>query len=213
MDTRNVLKERFFQFLVEPPKKQFRISNLLFLQRTDRAIIVTSLLVSLAFIGAFSFILYSYQKTKEDIFIARKAAIETKLERGNFIREISNLRSFLTFGPQFWYRPIYGVELLDERLLNLLDKKLLSSTKSYCVPYMAGLICDQMSNQLQSENWQELFGSLRVYLMLIGKETFNKKVVSRWFLDRKDLLSELSTLATPYLFKFIFKFQIFQIFN
>jgi type VI protein secretion system component VasK len=195
MDTRYALVERFFQLLVAPPKKQFYASNVFFFYKgANRAIIGTSLLLSFAFIGGLGLVLYSYQKIKADVEIAQNAAMEIKLERGNFAKEISRLRSLVTFRPEFWYRPIYGIELADQRLINLLDKKLLKDTKHYCVPYMMNLIRNQMSTQLKCENWQELLASFRIYLMLIGKELFNKSAVSEWFLESKDLLAEVLPL-------------------
>lgn len=185
----NVSIERFFQFFIQPKKrKRWQLSKLV--RQIMQPAMSLGLLVGIIFIGVLCLILYSYQKNKSDIDSVQKLASTIRPNDGNFAQEIFALKEAISEHSFRWYRVAYGANASHQNLLHLLNERLLSNTKSHCVPYMVRFVHNQLSQQLKGERWLEVFETFRIYLMLTNKEAFNKNAVFEWFSARKAILAE-----------------------
>ncbi len=192
MDKQHALVERFFQFLVRPQGRKWRLADATyFYKNLEKTMMMASLLLGLIFISSLCLILYSYQKNKEDIQKIQNIATQTIIEKGNFAQEIVSLRGLIQSKSKLWYRFIYGLEITDKKLLASLDEIILRNIKKDCIPYVMSFVTKQLSHHLAKEEWGQLLKDFHVYLMLTNKEQFHKTTVVEWFEQHKDVLGNI----------------------
>lgn len=191
-----VLKERFFHSFISSKKRKHPGGKWLkTVRQASQETVVAVVLVVTLFVCSCTFLFLAYQRSLSEIKTVRQFLLEASSEVENKSQNLLLAKQILNPESLSWHQIPFYFKLSGSKINTLLEKKIAETARTICAPAMMRSVCEQLSSHLQAQRWEKLLEALHVYLMLTGKESFSSRVVSRWFLERREEFT--SALTAP----------------
>ena len=184
------------QYFVEEFIKNFLPNTKnIFFQKYFKKISVYLMLVLLALIIPsiiIFMILFAYNDNITVMKSTKKFLIERAYKKNNTFEQIQGLEDVLGKYFDDWKNKIFFLSFIDDDLSADLKKAEYINLESKVVPMLVIFIEESLNNDRHGVDIETLMEEFNNYLMIIGKEPFNKQQVISWYMTRLSNLSSFS---------------------
>ena len=184
------------QYFVEEFIKNFlpNTKNIFFQKYFKKiSVYLTLLLLALIIPSMIIFmILFAYNDNITVMKSTKKFLIERAYKKNNTFEQIQDLEDVLGKYFDDWKNKIFFLSFIDDDLSAELKKAEYINLESKVVPMLVIFIEESLNNDRHGVDIETLMEEFNNYLMIIGKEPFNKQQVISWYMTRLSNLSSFS---------------------
>ena len=157
------------------------------------SIYITLVLLALIVPSILAFvILFAYNDNITVIKSTKNFLIEGAYKKNNTFEQIQELEDILGKYADDWKNEIFFLSFIDDDLSAELKKAEYINLESKVVPMLVMFLEESLNNDRHGVYIETLIEEFSNYLMIIGKEPFNKQQVISWYMARLSNLSSFS---------------------
>lgn len=142
-------------------------------------------------ISAILFLFFAYEKDISSIREIQGFLQEQNIKNIKPSTKISELKLKLN-KERVWQNRVFFFSLIDENLSNALDRAQHAHAEARAIPMLLMFLEENIDNFCHIKDVELILDAFNVYLMIIGKERFNKHQVSAWYLSRINQIESFS---------------------